>query len=94
MTTTDRPIRLALVDDHRMLLGALTEWIRSAADDIEMTVREAKNSARQESSSDSSPLPSEAEASTASTPAETRAEHPGSSHLPFPTLSQSSVGTS
>jgi DNA-binding NarL/FixJ family response regulator len=30
------PIRLALVDDHRMLLGALTEWIRQAADDIEM----------------------------------------------------------
>ncbi|MET0725910.1 MAG: response regulator transcription factor [Leifsonia sp.] len=30
------PIRLALVDDHRMLLGALTEWIRNAADDIEM----------------------------------------------------------
>jgi DNA-binding NarL/FixJ family response regulator len=30
------PIRLALVDDHRMLLGALTEWIRNAADDINM----------------------------------------------------------
>ncbi|THG35668.1 response regulator transcription factor [Glaciibacter flavus] len=30
------PIRLALVDDHRMLLGALTEWIRNAADDIEL----------------------------------------------------------
>lgn len=29
-------IRLALVDDHKMLLGALTEWIRSAADDIDM----------------------------------------------------------
>jgi DNA-binding NarL/FixJ family response regulator len=29
-------IRVALVDDHRMLLGALTEWIRNAADDIEM----------------------------------------------------------
>jgi DNA-binding NarL/FixJ family response regulator len=25
-----------LVDDHRMLLGALTEWIRGAADDIDM----------------------------------------------------------
>ena len=34
MTTAERPIRLALVDDHRMLLGALTEWIRTAADDI------------------------------------------------------------
>lgn len=36
VTSTQRPIRLALVDDHRMLLGALTEWIRGAADDIEM----------------------------------------------------------
>lgn len=31
-----KPIRLALVDDHRMLLGALTEWIRNAASDIDM----------------------------------------------------------
>jgi DNA-binding NarL/FixJ family response regulator len=30
------PIRIAIVDDHRMLLGALTEWIRQAADDIVM----------------------------------------------------------
>ncbi|CAN5363411.1 two-component system response regulator YvfU [soil metagenome] len=29
-------IRLAIVDDHRMLLGALTEWIRGAASDISM----------------------------------------------------------
>ncbi|PJJ61647.1 DNA-binding NarL/FixJ family response regulator [Compostimonas suwonensis] len=29
-------IRLAIVDDHRMLLGALTEWIRGAATDISM----------------------------------------------------------
>ncbi|GAA3748042.1 response regulator transcription factor [Leifsonia bigeumensis] len=36
MTTTEGPIRLALVDDHRMLLGALTEWIRGAASDISM----------------------------------------------------------
>lgn len=34
MAETDLPIRLALVDDHRMLLGALTEWIRNAASDI------------------------------------------------------------
>ena len=33
--STDR-IRVALVDDHRMLLGALTEWISNAADDISM----------------------------------------------------------
>ena len=34
MTKTPANIRLALVDDHRMLLGALTEWIRNAAPDI------------------------------------------------------------
>ncbi|UOE44563.1 response regulator transcription factor [Agromyces larvae] len=28
------PIRLAIVDDHRMLLGALSEWLRTAATDI------------------------------------------------------------
>jgi len=32
------PIRLAIVDDHRMLLSALTEWIRNAASDIDMVV--------------------------------------------------------
>jgi DNA-binding NarL/FixJ family response regulator len=37
VTDSDR-IRLALVDDHRMLLGALTEWIRNAASDIDMVV--------------------------------------------------------
>ena len=31
-----RPIRLALVDDHKMLLGALSEWIRGAAYDIQL----------------------------------------------------------
>jgi two-component system uhpT operon response regulator UhpA len=36
MTGTGSKIRLAIVDDHRMLLGALTEWIRGAADDIDM----------------------------------------------------------
>ena len=30
------PIRLALVDDHRMILSGLAEWIRSAADDIDV----------------------------------------------------------
>jgi DNA-binding NarL/FixJ family response regulator len=30
------PIRIAIVDDHKMLLGALTEWIRGAATDITM----------------------------------------------------------
>ncbi|HEX4442714.1 MAG TPA: response regulator transcription factor [Galbitalea sp.] len=36
MSPADNRIRLALVDDHRMLLGALTEWIRNAAPDIDM----------------------------------------------------------
>lgn len=36
MTNAEGSIRLALVDDHRMLLGALTEWIRGAADDINL----------------------------------------------------------
>ena len=36
MSDTANPIRLALVDDHKMLLGALTEWIRAAATDIDM----------------------------------------------------------
>ncbi len=30
------PIRLAIVDDHRMLLGALSEWLRGAAPDIQL----------------------------------------------------------
>ncbi|ROQ41356.1 LuxR family two component transcriptional regulator [Frondihabitans sp. PhB188] len=36
MPDSEGRIRLALVDDHKMLLGALSEWIRSAADDISM----------------------------------------------------------
>jgi two-component system uhpT operon response regulator UhpA len=36
VTATSTPIRLAIVDDHRMLLGALTEWLRNAATDIDM----------------------------------------------------------
>ena len=36
MSSAEGPIRLAIVDDHKMLLGALTEWIRGAADDITM----------------------------------------------------------
>ncbi|MGV8913626.1 MAG: response regulator [Rhodoglobus sp.] len=38
MTEPIKRIRLAIVDDHRMLLGALTEWIRKAAADIDMVV--------------------------------------------------------
>ncbi|MBM7471864.1 response regulator [Subtercola frigoramans] len=36
MPASHDTIRLAIVDDHRMLLGALTEWIRGAAADISM----------------------------------------------------------
>ncbi len=36
MTESQKRIRLAVVDDHKMLLGALTEWIRNAAGDIDM----------------------------------------------------------
>jgi len=32
VSQTDARIRLAIVDDHRMILGALTEWIKSAQD--------------------------------------------------------------
>ncbi|MFZ4843643.1 response regulator [Mycetocola saprophilus] len=34
MSREDAHIRLAIIDDHRMLLSALTEWIRAAAEDI------------------------------------------------------------
>ena len=36
MPTEPKKIRLALVDDHKMILGALTEWIRNVADDIQV----------------------------------------------------------
>jgi DNA-binding NarL/FixJ family response regulator len=36
VTQAENRIRLAIVDDHRMLLGALTEWVRNAAPDIDM----------------------------------------------------------
>ncbi|MBF0671488.1 MAG: response regulator transcription factor [Salinibacterium sp.] len=36
MSIASDPLRLAIVDDHKMLLGALTEWVRSAAPDINL----------------------------------------------------------
>jgi DNA-binding NarL/FixJ family response regulator len=36
LSPASSPIRLAIVDDHKMLLSALTEWIRTAADDLTM----------------------------------------------------------
>lgn len=35
---TQSPIRLAIVDDHKMLLAALTEWLRSATVDLELVL--------------------------------------------------------
>lgn len=72
----------------------LIALLMDAADDVEMTVREAKNSHRQGSSYDSSPLPSEAAESTASTPVETPVAPPGSSSSPSPTPSPSSASVS
>ncbi|GAA1748956.1 response regulator transcription factor [Agromyces humatus] len=36
MADTADPIRLAIVDDHRMLLGALSEWLRGASSEIDL----------------------------------------------------------
>ncbi|WP_150308378.1 response regulator transcription factor [Planctomonas psychrotolerans] len=36
MASPEERIRLAIVDDHKMILGALTEWLRNVADDIHM----------------------------------------------------------
>lgn len=78
-------------DEVRDAPEQLVAVLMGAADDLEMTVREAKNSDRQGSSSDSSPLPSEAGESTASTPTETPVAPPGTSASPSPTLSPSSA---
>lgn len=37
MSSNTPTIRLAIVDDHRMLLGALTEWLKNAAPDVVVT---------------------------------------------------------
>jgi hypothetical protein len=72
-------------EEVRALPEELVALLMDAADDIEMTAREAKNSRRQGSSFDSSPLPSEVEESTASTPAETRVAPLGTSSSPSAT---------
>jgi hypothetical protein len=66
-------------DQVRRAPEELVSLLMLAADEVEMSLREAKNSDRQGSSSDSSPLPSEEGASTASSPSETRVERPGTS---------------
>lgn len=72
-------------DQLRRAPGDLLEVLYYAADNVDMSSREAKNSHRQGSSSGSSPLPSEVEESTASTPSETPPEPPGSSSSPSDT---------
>ncbi|WP_394551319.1 LuxR C-terminal-related transcriptional regulator [Agromyces sp. MMS24-JH15] len=36
MDETSAPIRVAIVDDHRMFLEGLTHWLRDGADDIDL----------------------------------------------------------
>lgn len=81
-------------EEVRSAPAELVALLMAAVNDVEMTVREAKNSDRQGSSDVSSPLPSEVEASTVSTPIETPASPRGSSSSPSTTPSPSLVSTS
>lgn len=63
----------------RKLPEELQDLLGGAVRDLEMTVREAKNLARQGSSSEPSPLPSKAEESIPSGPVETLEMPPGTS---------------
>lgn len=38
MSESEQQIRVAIVDDHRMLLGALTEWLRAASTDLDLVM--------------------------------------------------------
>lgn len=78
----------------RSLPEDLFAELNTAIDELELTEREAKNSDRQMSSSGSSQLPSEVEASTRSTPDETPVAPPGISSLPSPTPLPSTDGSS
>lgn len=69
----------------RALPEDLTELLRGGMSDLAMDLRTAKNSVRQGSSSGSSPLPSEVEESTPSTPTEIHAEPLGTSLQPSAT---------
>lgn len=80
--------------EARMAPEKLQRLLIDAANDVEMTSREAKNSDRQGSSSDSSPLPSEGAESTASTQTETPVAPLGSSPSPSATPSLSSASAS
>jgi len=81
-------------DEVRTSPEALLDLLFAACEDVDMTAREAKNSDRQGSSSDSSPLPSAAAESTASTQDETPVAPPGSSPSPSDTPSPSLAGVS
>lgn len=84
----------ATKEEVREAPGGLQMALLDALEEFELTVREAKNSDRQGSSSDSSPLPSAPAESTASTPTETRDEPLGTSPSPSPTPSPSLASTS
>ena len=81
-------------DEIRRAPEALIELLYDACESVDMTAREAKNSDRQGSSSDSSPLPSAAAESTASTQDETPVAPPGSSSSRSDTPSPSLVSAS
>lgn len=76
-------------EEVRQAPEELIIFLMTETEDIEVSVREAKNLEGQGSSSDSSPLPREAEESTASIPEETPPEPPGSSSSPSDTPSPS-----
>jgi hypothetical protein len=81
-------------DEVRNSPEVLLDLLFAACEDVDMSAREAKNSDRQGSSSDSSPLPSAAAESTASTQDETPVAPPGSSPSPSDTRSPSLAGAS
>lgn len=81
-------------EDARTAPADLLELLYLACDEVDMTARDAKNSRRQGSSSDSSPLPSEAGESTPSTQNETPPEPHGSSSSQSATRSPSLAGAS
>lgn len=69
----------------RALPKELQDALAHCMGELNMTVRQAKNSDRPGSFFESSPRPNEQEASTASTPTEALSEHPGTSPQPSPT---------
>lgn len=84
----------ATKNDARSAPDALQELIGAEINKLAMPVRDPKDSGSPASSSEPSPLPSEAAESTPSTSTPTPSAAPGTSVPPSPTLSPSSAGTS